>query len=279
MAKMYYTEAEAAEKLGATAEALKALVAEGKLRVYADGPRKMYKVEEVDALAAARPGESGEIELAPADTGTQDALSLAEADTEKPPGAKKEDTVITSEGISIFDEEDLEVEAADPMAKTSIAPSLEDQISIDGVGSGSGLLDLTRESDDTSLGAEVLDQIDMESAVGSSAAVEAVAEETSYVEPAPAVPEVQAVAEEVDGASGAFSGLILAGCLLMLLLGAVGLAAMMGLTPPYAAALYENLPVFLGAAVVLALLLAAGGYFLGKSAADRAAAMRRAGGS
>jgi PAS domain S-box-containing protein len=64
----------------------------------------------------------------------------------KTPG--KEDTVITAEGISIFDDEDLEIEAADPMAKTQIAPSLDDQVAIEGVGSGSGLLDLTRESDE-----------------------------------------------------------------------------------------------------------------------------------
>src|SRR5205085_11207552 len=34
-----------------------------------------------------------------------------------------------------------------------------DQVNLEGVGSGSGLLDLTRESDDTSLGAELLDEI------------------------------------------------------------------------------------------------------------------------
>ena len=45
------------------------------------------------------------------------------------------------------------------MAKPQIAPALEEQIATEGVGSGSGLLDLTRESDDTSLGAEVLDNI------------------------------------------------------------------------------------------------------------------------
>ena len=33
------------------------------------------------------------------------------------------------------------------------------KLSLESVGSGSGLLDLTRESDDTSLGAELLDEI------------------------------------------------------------------------------------------------------------------------
>ncbi len=44
------------------------------------------------------------------------------------------------------------------MAQTNISGGIRDQLALEGVGSGSGLLDLTRESDDTSLGA-VLDEI------------------------------------------------------------------------------------------------------------------------
>jgi hypothetical protein len=43
--------------------------------------------------------------------------------------------------------------------KTAISQGVTDQLNLDGVGSGSALLDLTRESDDTSLGAELLDEI------------------------------------------------------------------------------------------------------------------------
>jgi len=65
----------------------------------------------------------------------------------------------TRGGIDIFQSD--EGEKADPSAQTSIAPGLGgDQINIESVGSGSGLLDLTRESDDTSLGAsELMDEI------------------------------------------------------------------------------------------------------------------------
>ncbi len=59
-------------------------------------------------------------------------------------------------GINVFGEDS--VEHADPLAQTAISPQA-DQVSLDSVGSGSGLLDLTRESDDTSLGAELLDEI------------------------------------------------------------------------------------------------------------------------
>jgi len=68
-------------------------------------------------------------------------------------------------GVSVFDAG--EVEIADPSAQTmmsdpggTMAPDAEgDELALESVGSGSGLLDLTREADDTSLGAELLDEI------------------------------------------------------------------------------------------------------------------------
>ncbi len=60
-------------------------------------------------------------------------------------------------GINVFSSD--EVEHVDPGAQTAISPALREQVNLEGVGSGSGLLDLTRESDDTSLGAELLDEI------------------------------------------------------------------------------------------------------------------------
>ncbi len=81
-------------------------------------------------------------------------------DKDRVEGMKKDDTVITNIGISVFDEEDLEI-AADPMAKTMLTSGCEDHLGLDGSAGGSGLLDLTRESDDTSLGAELLEGIDM----------------------------------------------------------------------------------------------------------------------
>jgi hypothetical protein len=65
-------------------------------------------------------------------------------------------TGVGGRGINVFSADDS-VEAADPSAQTAITP--QDQVNLEGVGSGSGLLDLTRESDDTSLGAELLDEI------------------------------------------------------------------------------------------------------------------------
>jgi len=194
MAKMYYTAEEAAAKLGITPDDLEAYVRDQRLRVFKDGERDMYMVNEVDSLAPVTAANVPDIELAPA----PDGVDLAAAETIRP--ATKEDTVITAEGISIFDDEDLEIESADPMAKTQIAPSIDDQIALDGVGSGSGLLDLTRESDDTSLG-EVIDHIDLEEpAAGAVTAPVA----TPYGE----VPVTAFEPEPVmDASAGLFSGL------------------------------------------------------------------------
>jgi hypothetical protein len=71
-------------------------------------------------------------------------------------------------GISVFDAD--EVDDSDPMAQTIMADgadmgsgfearSDDEELALESVGSGSGLLDLTREADDTSLGAELLDEI------------------------------------------------------------------------------------------------------------------------
>src|SRR5690606_25175811 len=71
-----------------------------------------------------------------------DVLSLDEVDKDAVDGMKKDDTVITNIGISVFDDEDLEI-AADPMAKTLMTGG-DDHLGLDGSGAGSGLLDLTR---------------------------------------------------------------------------------------------------------------------------------------
>jgi hypothetical protein len=60
-------------------------------------------------------------------------------------------------GIDIFQSDD--VERVDPSAQTAVSSGVVEQLNTESIGSGSGLLDLTRESDDTSLGAELLDEI------------------------------------------------------------------------------------------------------------------------
>jgi len=304
--KMYYTEQEAADLLGVSIEELAQFVRDQRLQVFKDGDRNMYKGDEVEGLA---PDTGGvEVELVPAeDISLGDAdpmartaldtpessqdLSLGDADpmartvmdsasnedavtisdTDEPGSSGgKEDTVITAEGISIFDEEDLEIETADPMAKTQIAPSLEDQIALDGVGSGSGLLDLTQESDDTSLGAELLDHIDIEEPV----------EPVSFDRPDQPAVALQPVATEVvidsdsvsevpDPTSGLFAGMLVGCAVVAMLIGAVGIAAITDMVPEYIDILSKKLTMVMVVAVAFAVVAGGLGLMLGKATASR----------
>ena len=136
---------------------------------------------------------SGELQLedsatAKSLTDSSDALSLEEVDHTAVEGMKKDDTVITNIGISVFDDDDLEI-AADPMAKT-VLTGADEHLGLEGSGAGSGLLDLTRESDDTSLGAELLEGIDMGDS-GETASPPPAAEEEAAMEPEPGLVEAE----------------------------------------------------------------------------------------
>lgn len=154
MAKMFYTLEEAADKLGVDQQTIKDMAARNELQQFRDGDKLMFKRDQVDAKSSS--GESdGPISLA--DTGMGDSIDL-QTDTAvgvNPPAENPNEAT----GVSVFDAG--EIDLADPMAQTQVTgPTIDDEeLALESVGSGSGLLDLTRESDDTSLGAELLDEI------------------------------------------------------------------------------------------------------------------------
>ncbi|MDD4890008.1 MAG: hypothetical protein PHU85_08765 [Phycisphaerae bacterium] len=236
MAKMFYTQAEAAAKLGKTPDEIKQMAREGRLREFMDnGP--VYRIEDINKLAAeaggAPAGDAVDLELVDDTTG----------------GSSKEDTVITSAGISVFDDEDLQIEA-DPMAQTSITPSVEDQISLEGTGSGSGLLDLTREADDTSLGAELLEEIYPTAPTIESAEVTHASTTTESAMDSGPVLGAPAVIEAADPLSPAFAGMALVGLVAAALLGVVVTAIARGIWPSYLETLAQgNNPYIFGGAL------------------------------
>jgi len=272
MAKMYYSEQEAIERLGVTHAELINMVRQGRLRAYADGTNKVFKVAEVDELGGGA-SDASNIQLAPVDlSNTASSIDLTDAESSRSgSGVAKSDTVVTSEGISIFDDEELELESADPMAKTRIAPSLDEQIGLEGVNAGSGLLDLTRESDDTSLGAEVLDHIDMESGEAAAPSVESVAESISPedIEDAPAVVAAPVAVEPFDPAAGAYAAMAGVGAIITLLLAALAVSVLTGKSPAYVGTLGENLIVVTCCAVGLVVVAAVVALMIGKGMTNR----------
>ncbi len=265
--KMYYSQDEAAEMLGVSVDELTNMVNEGELKAYQDGANIMFKAADIDQRSGGAAAEEEEIELSPADTTGVDAISLSDTDSLTIP---KEDTTVLGEGVSIFDESDLgTIETTpDSLAKTQAAPTLDEQISLEGVGSGSGLLDLTRESDDTSLGAEVLEHINMDTAIGTSLGGEAIIEPEPFpaAEPEPAVAIQPVVIEQVDPSAGVFNGIIVGCAVVMVVLTAVALAAMGSELPGYLEFFADNITIVLiGGAVVIA-VAALAGHMLGRAA-------------
>jgi len=172
MAKMFYTIEEAAEKLGTDVDGIKDMVTEGKVQQFRDRDKLMFKRDEVDSLS----GSSDSGELIPlADTGETDAIDLSADDSVAAFGL--EDSREAT-GVSVFDTG--ETDAVDPLAQTQVTSDNE-EIALETVGSGSGLLDLTREADDTSLGAELLD--DLGSVAGGSVSASGIFDSAVAMEP------------------------------------------------------------------------------------------------
>jgi len=151
MAKMFYTLEEAAKKLGKSPEQVREMAQSGQLQEFRDRDKLVFKREQVDLLsgddeASTIPlADSGEIPLAMEDSKGGSAASVSGGTV----GSTKERS-----GISIFEPEDGE--EVDPSAQTQVTPSV-GGLGGDAGASGSGLMGLTQEADDTSLGANLLD--------------------------------------------------------------------------------------------------------------------------
>ncbi|TWT45757.1 Helix-turn-helix domain protein [Phycisphaerae bacterium RAS1] len=301
MAKPFYSLEEVCQALGKSQDQVRGMVRDGTLREFRDAGKVFFKAEDVDRLSGkgGKSGDTGEIVLEASDShlggGLEDSLpSLADSGggtsliglepIEEEPEKKKDDTVITTSGIGVFEEDEVEVD--DPMAKTHITTgrTADDQVSLEGTGSGSGLLDLTREADDTSLGAELLDEIypGEDDAAPAAPAKKTPpppktkappkAEEPDEAELAAPVeaPVVIAVAAG-DPMEGLLGGLLV-GALIMLGMGATVVAgALQGFLPDYAEYLSNNFLIFLGAAVGVVGISLAAGFFVGKAAGPRRA--------
>ena len=321
MAKMFYTLDEAKSALGKNEEEIKQLAREGRLREFRDGPRLMFKADQVEQLKSELGGGGGRdhVDLGPSDSGAPiglvdsgsasgSGISLVDSELSGSRGAGgssggmlKDDTALAADlglsgsvggmpspgrpggsmsgsglsgsaggsraGVNVFAAD--EVEHADPMAQTAISQGVTDQLNLDGVGSGSGLLDLTRESDDTSLGAELLDEIAPgktrpggtaigESAVGTGLAGAAEGRRTGG-----AIVTVEAR----DTTAAAFGGAALAASLFLMLGGLVLTSAVVGSRPGIVATLTkQNFLVVAGIGLGLALVFGIVGLLVGKSA-------------
>lgn len=280
MAKMFYSLEETAEKLGKSEDEIKQMAASGDLQQFRDRDKVMFKRDQVDAMASGgdTSGDSAELNLEDPSIGDTDAIDLQSATSEDHDKSKKDRREAT--GISVFDAD--EVKPADSAAQTVVSGAMGDDedLALESVGSGSGLLDLTRESDDTSLGAELLEEIYpggesknegsaidniFESAGGAESAPSALADIEGPAPSATAAPTV--TVEASDPVGSGWTGGLLIGALAALIIASIVLATgLAGTTAQLTEMFAGNLMVWAGGLAALTIVLAVIGLVVGKAA-------------
>lgn len=286
MAKMFYSLEEAAGRLKKSPEQVRQMAAKGQLTEFRDGDRLIFKVDQVDLLAGDDEHEVNEMSsmIPLADTGAGTALGmtglgLADSNAGSMLARSSAGAVESPKeksGIPVFDADELEL--ADPAAVTQVTETAIDGggLQVENLGSGSGLMDIARESDDTSLGAQGLIDELYPSEEGTSGAT--VAEhESGLFEGQAAAPDIGADAAVAAGpaeiydpvGSGLSGGLALGAVAALATAVAVVAMAITGMTPAFLTSFGgEMAPLYWMAILAGAiLLLAALGFVLGKKAA------------
>jgi len=159
----------------------------------------------------------------------------------------------------------------DDSAETRVAEAVDEELSLEAVGSGSGLLDLTRESDDTSLGAELLDEVWEGEESGEFGASASGLFESSEPEQAVATSDAPmglavAVAEAYDGKwSGAGVGFLVGAMFSLIAVFVMLLTSIMGVSPKLGAMITGDLMIWGGGFAALAIVAGLLGMFIGKA--------------
>lgn len=272
MEKLFYTLEEAAQRLGKSADEVRQMAARGQLAEFRDRDRLMFKKEQVDLLAG---GEEEPLKLA--DSGELEPLGLASSGSAPGMDAKEN----TGTGIALLDIEDTEAADANDVTRISNAPGAlvdpgEDTKSKTG---SAGLLDLTREADDTSLGAGLLEDVYGSETVASQTAVDAgdapasdVGGGALFESPAtsaesfePAAPAMAAYVEAYDGPWSGILGGAAIGAIGALLVGIFAMiAAMTGSGGGLVDQLGNNFFMIVGICAGVAFLGAVIGWLVGK---------------
>lgn len=259
MDKMFYSLEEAAKKLGKSADDIRQMASKGQLQEFRDRDKLMFKREQVDLLAGE---EDGMIPLA-SDSGE---LSLSSSGTGMKADAAKEGSA-----ISIFEADATDEADANAVTRVASAQGFADP-GKSGSGSG-GLLDLTKEADDTSLGAGLMEDVYANDTVAQQTAAdvpaggggEALFESPGAVDTESNAP-VMVAAEAYDGTWSGIAGGLAAGMVVAMLLGAFAL--ILGFTSSAGGGLLatigDNFYVFVGVAAGVPLVFALVGMMLGK---------------
>ncbi len=303
MAKMFYTLQEVCEKLGSSEEEIKEMVRTGQIQEFRDRDKLMFKVEQIDLLAGGDEDTSDvHLELDDSSGGSgvalkeESTLGLADSREEigladsregaglSDAGASKEALGLADSregigladsregtGVSVFDTD----HGGEESDQSDAGEAVEEELGLDAVGSGSGLLDLTRESDDTSLGAELLEEVyssdeNVELPAHASGLFEAAGVEKPIEEAGEAAPSgVPVLLEAYDGGgSGLGTGLMIGALVSLVCVAIVAIVGITGATPVLAtkiAASSNSIWIWAGGLFGVTLILGVVGLVVGKA--------------
>jgi hypothetical protein len=271
--KSFLTIEEAAQRLGKSTSEVNALADKGLLqRVMHEGVAK-FRVEQVDLLAKADDSSAGEFKMldesgAPiglADSGGGSAIAPAK-------GAAKSASPLDDSVLGLADSGGMSPEKTGISAltgKTRAGDAVE--IGMETVGSGSGLLDLTRESEETALGAELMEQAFSNedagaSAVGASGLFDATGSDAGGAGSSPVVGAGMMVPEAYDGGwSGLTVGVMIAGMAAMVVVALVALGAATGGGSSVGSIFTGNLMAWAGGLAGITAVFGLVGFFVGRA--------------
>ena len=273
MAKMFYTLEEVCMKLGKTEDEIKEMARSGQLQEFRDRDKLMFKVEQINLLAGGEE-DTDEVHLALEDTSGSSGLALTGDSTEDSTGGSAIGLADSREetGVSVFD---TDHGGEDDSDQTQAGDAVEEELGLDAVGSGSGLLDLTKESDDTSLGAKLLEEVySSEENVEIPAHASGLFEAAGAESPGDQVTETHGmsmpvVVEAYDGGgSGLGAGLLIGTVAALVCVAIVAIVGTTGATPGLAIKFASgggSLWMWVGGLGGMTLILGVIGLFIGKA--------------
>jgi hypothetical protein len=181
-------------------------------------------------------------------------------------------------GVSVFDtghgEEVAPGSGGGAGDQTHVGDAYGDELTLESVGSGSGLLDLTRESDDTSLGAQLLEEVysnedDPQIPAHASGLFEAAGAESPgnvLGDVSGGVAAMPMLVEVYDGAgSGLGVGLMVAAMIALVCVAIVAIVGVTGATPGLAMTFAGNIWMWVGILAGVTIVGGGIGYFIGKA--------------
>ena len=262
MSKMFLTIEEASERLGKSVEDVQQLINDGSLQEFKQDDQSMVKSDQVELIAT-----GGGME----DSALGDQVSLEDSFSEV---IELDDASSSGSAIGLVDSNEATGISAFDTALGQDAQSDDDDVNLDSFGSGSQLLDLTRESDDSMAGAELMNQSFEEDPVEIPTSASGIFRRMEDDDAGGGVATALGaspmaapmIIEEYDGAgSGLGLGAMIAASIALVIVGLIVVAILAGGGSGVAGAISGNLLIGVAVPLILLFILLGVGFVVGRA--------------